>query len=161
MPQPESIIDDLTFALSPEFAHGEPPTGNSREPAVGYTPNSMARDRRRNTAASRAGWNVSTCDSQAPGAGRSSTTFWHETGRKGSLVPIGYGKVMDGCSASSFGGGRLDQGIARRDAGVAEIARDFLVDVHGMKKRCRAVQKCYQRKCYGSVLIRLAAQLIT
>jgi len=29
------------------------------------------------------GWNVSTCDSQAPGAGRSSTTFWHETGRKG------------------------------------------------------------------------------
>src|SRR5438132_8844095 len=29
------------------------------------------------------GWKGSTCDSQAPGAGRSSTTFWHETGRKG------------------------------------------------------------------------------
>src|SRR6266568_5001073 len=29
------------------------------------------------------GWNGSTCDSQAPGAGRSSLTFCHETGRNG------------------------------------------------------------------------------
>src|SRR5437660_11800795 len=28
-------------------------------------------------------WKVSTCDSQAPGAGRSSPTFWHETGWNG------------------------------------------------------------------------------
>src|SRR6266700_682021 len=29
------------------------------------------------------GWNGSTCDSQAPGAGRSSPTFCHEIGRNG------------------------------------------------------------------------------
>src|SRR5437667_6409534 len=31
----------------------------------------------------RQGWIVSTCNSQAPGAGRSSLTFLHEMGRKG------------------------------------------------------------------------------
>jgi len=54
-PQPESIVDDLTFALLPEIAHSAPPTENSREPADGNTPNNVARNRRKNTAATRAG----------------------------------------------------------------------------------------------------------
>jgi hypothetical protein len=30
--------------------------------------------------ASKAGWSVETLDTQAPGAGRSSVSFWHEMG---------------------------------------------------------------------------------
>jgi hypothetical protein len=55
LPQPESIVDHLTFTLTPEFAHVAPPTRSSREPADGDTARSVARDRRKSTAASRAG----------------------------------------------------------------------------------------------------------
>jgi len=54
-PQPESIVDDLTFALFPEIAHSAPPTENSRELADGDTSSCVARNRRKNTAATRAG----------------------------------------------------------------------------------------------------------
>jgi len=53
--QTESIVDDLTFALFPEIAHIAPPNANSSEPAGGDTPGSVARDRRKYFAASRAG----------------------------------------------------------------------------------------------------------
>ncbi len=106
------------------------------------------------------GWNVSTCDSQAPGAGRSSTTFWHETGRKGESDSYRLWKGHVRPSAGIFGTSGSDQGFARGDAGAAEIARDFLVDVHGMKKRSRAMQECYKRQCHGSMLIWLTAKLI-
>src|SRR5205809_5988854 len=52
-------------------------------------------------------WNVSTCDSQAPGAGRSSNTFWHETGRKGESGSNRLWKGRGPCgnaSTSRFGG---------------------------------------------------------
>ncbi len=55
LPKPESIIDHLTFTLIPEFAHVAPPTASSCEPADGGTSNSVARDRRKSTAASKAG----------------------------------------------------------------------------------------------------------
>src|SRR5260370_32720261 len=55
VPEPESIIDDLTFALSPEFAHTAPPNANSCEPANEDTLTGVACDRRKNSAASRAG----------------------------------------------------------------------------------------------------------
>src|SRR5438552_10469474 len=61
---------------------------------------------------------------------------------------------------ASFGRGCPNQGFAGGDAGAAKIARDSLMDVYGMKKRSRSVQKCYQRQCDGCVLIRLTAKLI-
>src|SRR6266446_11363 len=93
-----------------------------------------------------------------PGARR--PHFGMKRAARGSLVPIGYGKVACGRSASIFGTSGSDQGFARGDAGAAEIARDFLVDVHGMKKRSRAMQECYKGQCHGSMLIWLPAKLI-
>src|SRR5260221_13832943 len=40
-----------------------------------------------------------------------------------------------GLCGSSFCGSSVNQGFAGGDAGPAEIAGDFLMDVHGMKKR--------------------------
>src|SRR5713101_2249453 len=93
LPQPESIVDHLTFGLIPNIAHVAPPTASTCEPAEGDTPKSATRDGERAPRRLRQGWNVSTCDSQAPGAGRSSPTFWHETGWKGSVVSVGYGEA--------------------------------------------------------------------
>src|SRR5216683_1002781 len=58
------------------------------------------------------GWNVSTCDSHAPGAGRSSPTFWHETGRKG-----------EGGSYRLWRGSRRRGGTPFERAALEEAAR--------------------------------------
>src|SRR5258708_33776080 len=53
-----------------------------------------------------------------------------------------------------------DQRIASSDAGIAKIARDFLMDIHGMEKCCCAVKKGDQREGRRSVLVRLATKLL-
>src|SRR6266550_2286455 len=54
LPQPESIVDDLTFAQLPDITHVAPPTANSCEPANGGGPNGVACNRPKNAAASKA-----------------------------------------------------------------------------------------------------------
>jgi hypothetical protein len=53
--QAKSIVDDLTFALNPEIAHGAPLTASSCEPADEDNSVKVARNRRKSTAASKAG----------------------------------------------------------------------------------------------------------
>src|SRR5215469_14143600 len=54
LPQPKSIVDNLTFALLPKLAHLCTSTSSGLEAAGGHTPMSHG-GRRKNTAASRAG----------------------------------------------------------------------------------------------------------
>src|SRR5258708_36138824 len=60
---------------------------------------------------------------------------------------------------SSSCGSSKDQSLASGDAGTAEIAGDFLMDVHGMKECSRAMQEGDERQGYRSVPVRLAAKL--
>src|SRR6266849_6949727 len=62
--------------------------------------------------------------------------------------------VREALRRSGFCGGGRDQGFASGNAGAAEVAGDFLMDVHGMKERCRAMQEGHERQGQGSVLIR-------
>src|SRR6266853_6215727 len=55
LPKPESIVNHLTFGLRPDIAHGASPTASTCEPADADTSNSVARDRRKSTVASKAG----------------------------------------------------------------------------------------------------------
>ena len=99
--QAESIVDDLTLALIPDVAHIVRPTARSSEPAGGDTPDSVACDRQNRAAASKAGWSVSTCDSQAPGAGRSSSTFWHEMSSNGERRSYWLGEANVGLAGDA------------------------------------------------------------
>lgn len=87
------------------------------------TPNSVARPPK-GLRRLEQGWNVWTCDSQAPGAGRSSTSFWHETGRNGEVVLIGYGETRRGRAQH------------RQEAAFAEAARikDSQAEMHAWRK---------------------------
>src|SRR5437016_2506662 len=84
MSQPESIVDDLTFALSPDITHIAPPNREFlRAGQWGHSQRHGVQPPKRTPWRLGQGWKVSTYDSQAPGAARSSPTFWHETGRNG------------------------------------------------------------------------------
>ncbi len=60
---------------------------------------------------------------------------------------------------SSFCGSCLNQGCASGDAGAAEVAGYFLMDIHGMEQRSRAMQKSDEGQSHGSVSIGLATKL--
>src|SRR5713101_8641596 len=76
----EKVVDDLTFALFPDLGHFAPPTASSRTPSMGYTPSSRRTAGEKAPWRLRRGWNFRSSNSQAPGAGRSALTFWHEMG---------------------------------------------------------------------------------
>src|ERR1700746_3039053 len=53
--QAETVVNNLTFALSPEIAHSAPPSANSHELANGGTPTSRGARPREKKRASKAG----------------------------------------------------------------------------------------------------------
>src|SRR5437868_1844374 len=124
MSQPESIVDDLTFALFPEIAHNRPPTANSCKPANEDTPNSVACTAERAPWRLRQGWKVSTCDSQAPGRGARRPHSGMKRGGMGSEVPIGYVEATRGPAKGALNGWH-GQAFPSRDAGASEDAGDF------------------------------------
>jgi hypothetical protein len=65
-----------------------------------------------------------------------------------------------GFCGSRSRGSSVNQSFACGDAGGAEIARKFLMDVHGMEKGCGAMQKRHEGQSKGSVAIRIAAKLL-
>src|SRR5260370_40059930 len=52
----------------------------------------------------------------------------------------------------------MDQGCAGGDAGAAEVAGDFLVEVHRMEERSRAMQERDEGQSDGSLLIGLTTK---
>src|ERR1700674_403613 len=79
----EILVDDLAFTPFPDIGHIAPPTTNSCGRRTGTLPFSRCTNCKRAPWRLRQGWNAWSIDSQAPGAGRSSPTFWHEMGREG------------------------------------------------------------------------------
>src|SRR2546428_3902462 len=79
----EIVFNDLTFALLPGIGHIAPPTTNSCSPRTETLPFTRCTTGERARRRLRQGWGDESSDSQAPGAGRSSSSFWHEMRRKG------------------------------------------------------------------------------
>src|SRR6266699_851427 len=79
----EIVVNDLTFALLPGIGHIAPPTANSCSPRTETLPFTRCTTSERARRRLKQGWGDESSDSQAPGTGRSSSSFWHEMRRKG------------------------------------------------------------------------------
>jgi len=71
-------------------------------------------------------------------------------------LAAGRGRALWAARMRRSGG---DQRFASGDASVAEVARDFLVNVRGMKQGGRAVEECDEGKRQAGVAVRSAPKL--
>src|SRR2546425_9554040 len=105
----EIVFNDLTFALLPGIGHIAPPTTNSCSPRTETLPSTRCTTGERARRRLKQGRGDKSSDSQAPGAGRSSSSFWHEMRRKGECDAYRLWRCLRRGGRVAFGGLTLFQ----------------------------------------------------
>ena len=139
--QAKPVVDDLTFALSPDIAHVTPLTARSCEPVDEDTPAEWRATAERALRRLRQGWNLIR-RRQGPGA-RHPHFGMKQAGKGAAFLSVSerlVGALGKTLRMRGYCGCGPDQRIASADAGTAKITRNFLMDIHGMEKRRCAVQ---------------------
>lgn len=94
------------------------------------------------------GGNVKTVDSRAPGAGRSSSTFCHETEGRASEIPAGTQKLSVAkrtqAGVALLSGRAVDERLAREEASLSEVAKILVPGAGREQQRGRPMEKCDQ-----------------